>query len=102
VFVRELLAWHGSRVFGRGSLRSPVRTVDLKGIVDDPVSRRRAKSIVDSAGAVELCCHPGVPAADVGKPGSHRRAAELDYLLSSRFRELLTLNGARLVSYWQV
>jgi chitin disaccharide deacetylase len=101
-FVRELLAWHGGRVFKRRSLRSPVRTVDLKGIVDDHVLHRRTKSIVDSSGAVELCCHPGVSAADVGKPGSHRRSAELDYLLSPRFRELLTVNGARLVSYWQV
>ena len=101
-FVRELLAWHGSRVFGRIRLRSPVRTVDLKAIVEDQLLHRHIKAIVDAAGAVELCCHPGTPAADVGKPGSHRRAAELDYLLSSGFRELLTVNRARLVTYWQV
>lgn len=100
--VREIVAWHGSRVFGRVSLRSPVRTVDLKTLVDDGLSHRLTKSIVDPAGPVELCCHPATLAADVGKPGSHRRAAELDYLLSSRFRALLTQNNARLVTYWKV
>lgn len=100
--VREIVAWHGGRVFRRVSLRSPVRTVDLKTLVDDGLAHRRTKSIVDPAGPVELCCHPGTVAADVGKPGSHRRAAELDYLLSSRFRALLTENNARLVTYWKV
>jgi predicted glycoside hydrolase/deacetylase ChbG (UPF0249 family) len=99
--VREIVAWHGSRVFGRVGLRSPVRTVDVKTLVDS-LSHRRTKSIVDSAGPVELCCHPGTLAADIDKPGSHRRAAELDYLLSSRFRALLTENDARLVTYWKV
>ncbi|MDB6087281.1 MAG: hypothetical protein JWN85_65 [Gammaproteobacteria bacterium] len=100
--VREFLAWRGSRVFARAGLRSPVRTVDLRALVDDELLHRRMKSIVDPAGPVELCCHPGTPAADLGKPGSHQRAAELDYLLSPRFRELLTANRAQLVTYWKV
>ena len=58
--------------------------------------------LVDRSGVVELCCHPGTRAADFEKPGSHRRADELDFLLSPRFRELLRVNHARLVSYWQV
>jgi len=51
---------------------------------------------------VELCCHPGTAAADVHKPGSHGRHAELEFLLSPRFPELLAANDARLVSYWDV
>jgi predicted glycoside hydrolase/deacetylase ChbG (UPF0249 family) len=100
--VREIVAWHAGRVFRRASLRSPVRIFDLQGLVADEVSHRRTGSFVDAAGAVEVCCHPGTPAADIGKPGSHRRSEELEYLLSPRFRELLTVNRARLVSYWQV
>ena len=100
--VRELLAWHAGRVFRQACLRSPVRTVDLQALVADEVSHRRSGSIVDSAGAVEVCCHPGTRAADIGKPGSHRRCEELEYLFSPGFRKLLTMNRARLVSYWQV
>jgi chitin disaccharide deacetylase len=101
-FVREIVAWHAGRVFLRARLRSPVRTVDLTAISAHDVRHRRTASIVDPLGIVEVCCHPGTPAADLGKPGSHRRSEELEYLLSPRFRELLTMNRARLVSYWQV
>jgi predicted glycoside hydrolase/deacetylase ChbG (UPF0249 family) len=101
-FVREVVAWQAGRVFRRASLRSPVRTVDLRAISARDVRHRRTTSIVDAMGVVEVCCHPGTPAADIGKPGSHRRSEELDYLLSPRFRELLAMNHARLVSYWQV
>jgi predicted glycoside hydrolase/deacetylase ChbG (UPF0249 family) len=36
------------------------------------------------------------------KPGSHQRCAELEFLLSPEFRELLAVNEARLISYWDV
>jgi predicted glycoside hydrolase/deacetylase ChbG (UPF0249 family) len=57
---------------------------------------------VDPKGPVELCCHPGTVAADMEKPGSHRRGVELEFLLSPKFRELLAVNEARLISYWDV
>jgi predicted glycoside hydrolase/deacetylase ChbG (UPF0249 family) len=106
VFVRELIAWQAGRVFGRAKLRSPARTVDLRAILANRVLQCRTQRIVDvgrrERGAVELCCHPGTPAADLDKPGSHRRSEELEYLLSPGFRELLAASRARLVSYWQV
>jgi hypothetical protein len=58
--------------------------------------------LVDARGPVELCCHPELAEGTGGKPSSHRRSAELDYLLSPRFRELLDRVGARPVSYWEV
>ena len=101
--VRELLALKASRKFGRSHLRSPVRTVDLQSYI---AAHGRSivpdGTLVDPSGPVELCCHPGTAAADLEKPGSHARRAELEFLLSPRFRELLVVNRARLVSYWDV
>jgi predicted glycoside hydrolase/deacetylase ChbG (UPF0249 family) len=99
-WVREILAMKASSKFHSCGLRSPVRIVDLRPFVSDP--RVASESCVDPRGPVEMCCHPGTAAADTQKPGSHVRSAELDYLLSPRFRELLNVNGARLVSYWEV
>lgn len=99
LLVRELLAMKASGKFAGRGLRSPVRTLDLRSFVVGGTGRQ---CCVDPRGPVELCCHPGTTAADTQKPGSHRRSAELEYLLSPRFRELLVANGARLVSYWDV
>ena len=101
VLVRELLAMKASRKFQGAGLRSPVRIVDLRPFMGGDPARPPA-SCVDPRGPVELCCHPGTAAADTGKPGSHVRHAELDFLLSPRFFELLERAGARLVSYWDV
>jgi predicted glycoside hydrolase/deacetylase ChbG (UPF0249 family) len=86
-------------------LHSPVRTVDLEGLMGHDISDLRV--LVDERGPVELCCHPELPAAAAegtlaGKPSSHRRSEELEYLLSPRFRELLERAQARPVSYWEV
>jgi chitin disaccharide deacetylase len=97
--VRELLAMKASGKFRNSGLRSPVRILDLRPFV---VGRTGLQHWVDRQGPVELCCHPGTAAADADKPGSHRRSAELDFLLSPEFRELLRANGVRLVSYWDV
>jgi predicted glycoside hydrolase/deacetylase ChbG (UPF0249 family) len=100
--ARELAAHHAARVFARARLRSPVRTVDLRDLLAGdalaPLARRRATG----PAPIEICCHPGTPAADVGKPGSHRRGDELEYLLSQQFRAVLAASGAALVSYWRV
>jgi hypothetical protein len=45
---------------------------------------------------------PGTKMADLEKPASCRRFEELNFLLSSRLQELLTVNHARMVSYWDV
>jgi predicted glycoside hydrolase/deacetylase ChbG (UPF0249 family) len=101
MLVRELLAMKASRKFKRAGLRSPVRIVDLQRFMG-PGRAPTPGSCVDPRGPVELCCHPGTAAADVQKPGSHGRHAELEFLLSPRFLELLAVNDARLVSYWDV
>lgn len=100
VLVRELLAMKASRKFRDCGLRSPVRILDLRPFMAAAVPG--PGSCVDPKGPVELCCHPGTAAADAEKPGSHVRCAELEYLLSPRFRALLDANRARLVSYWDV
>jgi chitin disaccharide deacetylase len=100
LLVRELLAVQAARKFQRAGLRSPVRIMDLRPLMSG--ASDAARHCVDTRGPVELCCHPGTAAADAHKPGSHVRCAELEFLLSPRFRELIDLNGARLISYWDV
>ena len=100
--LRELAAWRAAGVFRRAGLRSPVRMVDLADILNRGFGRRGPGSLVDARGVVELCCHPELPATSTAKPSSHSRSQELEYLLSPRFRELLTEIQARLVSYWEV
>ena len=99
---RELAAWRAAGVFRRAGLHSPVRTLDLRDILESGLGRRGPQSLVDARGAVELCCHPGSPTAVDDKPSSHRRSQELEYLLSPRFRTVLEEARARLVSYWEV
>ncbi|MDE2448021.1 MAG: ChbG/HpnK family deacetylase [Gammaproteobacteria bacterium] len=99
--ARELAARHAARVFARAQLRSPVCTVDLR----DLLAGEGLTPLVGRGSGpspIEICCHPGTPAADAGKPGSHRRSEELEYLLSPRFRVVLAASGAALVSYWRV
>ena len=100
--LRELAAWRAARVFGRAGLRSPVRAVDLTQILSGGWANRSPAALADPHGPVELCCHPALAADAGGKPSSHRRPEELEYLLSDRFRQLLRSSRTRLVSYWQV
>ena len=100
--LRELAAWRAARIFRKAGLHSPVRTVDLGEILRKGFGRHGPGSLVDSRGAVELCCHPALDEPIAAKPSSHRRSQELDYLLSAQFRELLNQVGARPVSYWEV
>ena len=100
--LRELAAWRAARIFRKAGLHSPVRTVDLGEILNKGFGRGGPSSLVDRRGTVELCCHPELSDGAAGKSSSHRRSAELDYLLSPRFRELLDQVRARPVSYWEV
>lgn len=100
--AREIAARHAARVFERAKLRSPLRTVDLRELLAGQelaalAGRRSAEPV-----PIEICCHPGTPAADEDKPGSHDRSDELEYLLSPQFRAVLAASGAALVSYWRV
>jgi len=100
--LRELAAWRAARIFRRAALHFPVRTIDLREMMENGFGRRGPRAMVDARGPVELCCHPASGAAEVDKPSSHRRSQELDYLLSPRFREILEEARARPVTYWEV
>jgi predicted glycoside hydrolase/deacetylase ChbG (UPF0249 family) len=100
--AREIAARHAARVFERANLRSPVCTVDLRDLMGGDALAQALGSAARGPEPVELCCHPGTAAADAGKPGSHRRGDELDYLLSAAFRTVLAASGAAPVSYWRV
>ena len=100
--ARELAARHAARVFARASLRSPVCTVDLRDLIAGKALARDAGRGSGGPEPIEICCHPGTAAADAGKPGSHQRQDELQYLLSPQFRTVLAASGAALVSYWRV
>jgi len=100
--LRELAAWRAAALFRRAGLHSPVRTVDLGEVLRNGFGRRGPLSLIDGRGVVELCCHPALAEGQEGKPSSHRRSEELEYLLSPGFRELLEQIQARLVSYWEV
>src|SRR3569833_209783 len=99
--LRELAAWRAARIFRSAGLHSPVRTLDLGEILEKGFGRRGPSALIDARGAVELCCQQAMPVSQ-DKPSSHQRSAELEYLLSSRFRELLQQVRARPVSYWEV
>lgn len=101
-FAREIAAGHAARVFARAQLRSPVRTVDLRDLLAGDPLAAPARGGATRSVPIEICCHPATAAADASKPGSHRRSAELEYLLSPRFRTVLAASGAALVSYWRV
>jgi chitin disaccharide deacetylase len=100
--AREIAARHAARVFARAGLRSPVCTVDLRDIAAGDRISSLAGGRASGPLPIEICCHPGTAAADAGKPGSHRRSDELEYLLSPQFRVALAASGAALVSYWRV
>lgn len=102
MLMREVAARHAARVFGRARLRSPVRTVDLRDLLGGKTLAPLAGPPAEGPVPIEICCHPGTAAADAGKPGSHRRENELEYLLSHEFRTVLATSGAALVSYWRV
>jgi predicted glycoside hydrolase/deacetylase ChbG (UPF0249 family) len=102
VLAREIAARHAARVFGRVRLRSPARTVDLRDLAAGRALAALAGPRTADPQPIEICCHPGTAAADAGKPGSHRRGDELEYLLSPEFRAALAAGGAALVSYWRV
>lgn len=102
VLAREIAAHHAARVFARAQLRSPARTVDLRDLQAGRPLATLAGPRSPDAEPIEICCHPGTAAADAGKPGSHRRGNELEYLLSPGFRAVLAASGAALVSYWRV
>jgi len=100
--LRELAAWRAAAIFRRAGLSSPVRVVDLGEVMRKGFDGLGPRVLVDRRGAVELCCHPELPADVPGKPSSHRRSEELEYLLSPGFREWLARSQARPVSYWEV
>jgi predicted glycoside hydrolase/deacetylase ChbG (UPF0249 family) len=100
--VREALAWQANRTFRRARLRSPERVVDLQAIMRPVHENGATLSGGAQQGPIEVFCHPGTRQADIDKPGSCARFEELSFLLSPRFQDLLSENGARMVSYWDV
>jgi YdjC-like protein len=100
--VRELLAVPAATAFRSARLRSPGRVVDVQAIMD-PDARADAPALLrEPGGVVEMFCHPGTALADIEKPGSCERNAELQFLLSTRFRSLIDALSLRLVTYWDV
>ena len=100
--VRELLAWKAAGTFRRARLRSPRRVVDLQRLMRQGDRPEAGALLRDAKGVVELFCHPGTALADIEKPGSCQRHAELEYLLSEGFRQVLDLGDVQLVSYWEI
>jgi predicted glycoside hydrolase/deacetylase ChbG (UPF0249 family) len=100
--MRELLALHAARVFGRASLRFPRRLIDIRYCM--AAAERPAKwlRLLRGSEIVEIFCHPGTVLADREKPGSCWRAGELEFLLCAHMRELLATRDLQLVNYWSV
>jgi len=98
--VREALAWQSGHAFRRAKLRSPARILDLQAIMRRAQEGRKPEMTLASADPIEIFCHPGTARADLEKPGSCRRSAELAFLLSPQFRQWLAANRVRLISYW--
>lgn len=100
--VRELLAVSAAAKFRNARLRFPWRVADLQAVMAMNDTESVARTLQEWRGPVELFCHPGTAKADVDKPGSCARYAELQFLLSPRFRELVAQHRLRLVNYWEV
>lgn len=100
--VREFLAVPAAASFRRAGLRYPSRIADLQTLMAAPPGGAAGTMLRDARGPVELFCHPGTAQADIEKPGSCERHAELQYLLGDRFRELIRLHTLRLVTYWEL
>lgn len=102
MLVREVLSMPAGAAFKRAHLRSPRRVVDLQALMDPKTGSAAGSRLSDAMGPVEMFCHPGTAQADVEKPGSCSRHDELQFLLSSRFRDLIGRHGLRLITYWDV
>jgi predicted glycoside hydrolase/deacetylase ChbG (UPF0249 family) len=100
--MRELLAVPAATAFRSARLRSPGRVVDVQAIMDLDARADATALLCEPGGVVEMFCHPGTALADIEKPGSCERNAELQFLLSTRFRSLIDALGLRLVTYWDV
>jgi predicted glycoside hydrolase/deacetylase ChbG (UPF0249 family) len=100
--VRELLAASAATAFRKARLRSPGRVVDVQTIMDLDASADATAFLCERGGVVEMFCHPGTALADIEKPGSCERNAELKFLLSARYRSLIESLGLRLVTYWDI
>jgi predicted glycoside hydrolase/deacetylase ChbG (UPF0249 family) len=100
--MREVLAVRAAAVFHRANLRSPHRVADLQWVMAVDADADKGAALRELRGPVELFCHPGTPQADIDKPGSCVRHSELQFLLSTRFQELLVRHRLRLANYWEV
>jgi predicted glycoside hydrolase/deacetylase ChbG (UPF0249 family) len=100
--VRELLSIPAAASFRRAGLRYPMRVADLQALMAPAVGSGAGAMLRESRGLVELFCHPGTARADIEKPGSCARHAELQYLLSEQFGALVRDNSLRLVTYWEL
>jgi predicted glycoside hydrolase/deacetylase ChbG (UPF0249 family) len=100
--MRELLAVGAAAQFRRAGLRFPSRVADLQAIMPAIGVEGTGKTLREANGIVELFCHPGTAQADIEKPGSCDRNAELQFLLSARFRQLIEQHQVRLATYWEV
>jgi predicted glycoside hydrolase/deacetylase ChbG (UPF0249 family) len=100
--MRELLARPAAVAFRGARLRSPRRVIDVQAIMDLDARADATALLCEPGGVVEMFCHPGTELADIEKPGSCERNAELRFLLSARFRSLIEALGVRLVTYWDI
>jgi len=100
--MRELLAVPAATAFRGARLRSPTRVVDVQAIMDLDAQANSTALLCEPGGVVELFCHPGTALADIEKPGSCQRNAELRFLLSAPYRSLIDALGLRLITYWDI
>jgi predicted glycoside hydrolase/deacetylase ChbG (UPF0249 family) len=99
--VRQAFAWRAGRLFAANRLRYPARVVDLAEI-ERAATVQRGAELLGTGSIIEVFCHPGTEQADLDKPGSCDRNAELRFLLSDRWAELMSLSGREAVTYWRV
>jgi predicted glycoside hydrolase/deacetylase ChbG (UPF0249 family) len=84
------------------SLSGPDRVLDLRQLMREADQASRLELLRRPGIRSEMFCHPGTAEADREKPGSCDRHAELEYLKSEPFRELLREADVQLISYWDI
>ncbi len=99
--VRMLMARQAWKLFDASGLRSPQAFIDIAKIMKND-SESPVQEVGADPGPVEVGCHPGTERAVEEKPGSCDRWAELQFLTSPRFRQILDANEISIVTYWDV
>ncbi len=99
--VRVHLARQAGEEFRAAGLRHPARVFDVRQLIALEAAPRREALLRRPGALSEMVCHPGTYEADLEKPGSCARFAELEFLQSDAVAALTDAAGVELTTWWE-